>query len=117
MGVAATLIANLLHKHKWIAWVGLLIIVYVAVDMILSGSVEVANQVPQNYAFLMLPMGFLARPDVFPAWLWVGATLAQVVFYTALATFVGGLVRDAQRGPERTRVEPEPVHVQKATTI
>ncbi|MDB5380409.1 MAG: hypothetical protein JWO26_41 [Rhodospirillales bacterium] len=101
MGVAATLIANLLHKHKWIAWVGLLIIVYVAFDMILSGSVEVANQVPENYAFLMLPMGFLARPDVFPAWLWVAATLVQLIIYTTLVTFVGGLVRDAQRGTKR----------------
>ncbi|MBR0654713.1 TerC family protein [Roseomonas arctica] len=101
MGVAASLIANLLTKHKWIAWVGLLIIVYVAFDMILSGSVEVANQVPENYAFLMLPMGFLARPDIFPAWLWVAATLVQLVIYTTIVTFVGGLVRDAQRGPER----------------
>ena len=30
MGVAATLIARLLHKHRWIAYVGLLIILYVA---------------------------------------------------------------------------------------
>jgi YjbE family integral membrane protein len=101
MGVAASLIANLLTKHKWIAWVGLLIIVYVAFDMILSGSVEVANRVPENYAFLMLPMGFLARPDIFPAWLWVLATLVQVIVYTTLVTLVSGVVRDAQRRPAR----------------
>ncbi len=98
MGVAATLIANLLVKHKWIAWVGLLVIVYVAFDMILSGSVEVANQVPENYAFLALPLGFLARPEIFPPWLWVLATLSQLVVYTMVATFVSGLIRDAQRG-------------------
>ncbi|HEY8574744.1 MAG TPA: YjbE family putative metal transport protein [Devosia sp.] len=37
MGVAATFIAGLLHKHRWIAWVGLLIILLVAVRMTLEG--------------------------------------------------------------------------------
>ncbi|MFC3126645.1 TerC family protein [Pseudoroseomonas globiformis] len=41
MGVAATFIAKLLEKHRWIAWVGLLVILYVAIDMIWSGSGEV----------------------------------------------------------------------------
>ncbi len=41
MGVAATLIARLLNKHRWIAWVGLLVIVYVTIDMIWSGSKEI----------------------------------------------------------------------------
>jgi predicted tellurium resistance membrane protein TerC len=43
MGVAATFIANLLTKHRWIAWVGLIIILYVAGDMIYKGSMEVAE--------------------------------------------------------------------------
>ena len=38
MGVAATLIARLLDKHRWIAWLGLLVILYVAVAMIYEGS-------------------------------------------------------------------------------
>jgi YjbE family integral membrane protein len=37
MGVAATFIAGLLHKHRWIAWVGLAIILLVAVRMSLEG--------------------------------------------------------------------------------
>ncbi len=37
MGAAATFIARLLEKNRWIAWVGLLVILYVAVDMIYSG--------------------------------------------------------------------------------
>jgi YjbE family integral membrane protein len=41
MGVAATLIARLLNKHRWIAWVGLLVIVYVTIDMVWSGSKEI----------------------------------------------------------------------------
>ncbi|WP_181701688.1 TerC family protein [Chthonobacter albigriseus] len=42
MGAAATLIANLLAKHRWIAWLGLLVILYVALNMIYRGSAEVA---------------------------------------------------------------------------
>ena len=41
MGLAATFIARLLHKHRWIAYVGLLIILYVAVDMVYRGAMEV----------------------------------------------------------------------------
>ncbi len=37
MGVAATFVARLLHKHRWIAYVGLVIILYVAVKMIWDG--------------------------------------------------------------------------------
>ncbi|MET3898651.1 YjbE family integral membrane protein [Devosia sp. UYZn731] len=37
MGAAATFIAGLLHKHRWIAWVGLAIILLVAVRMSLEG--------------------------------------------------------------------------------
>ena len=36
--VAATIIARLLHRYPWIAYVGLLIIVYVALKMIWDGS-------------------------------------------------------------------------------
>jgi YjbE family integral membrane protein len=40
MGVAASLIARLLNKHRWIAYVGLAIILYVAGDMIWRGFWE-----------------------------------------------------------------------------
>src|SRR4051812_6914929 len=41
MGAAANLIAHLLHRHRWIGWIGLAIITYVALDMIWRGSEEV----------------------------------------------------------------------------
>ena len=85
MGVAATLIANLLNKHRWIAWVGLIVILYVAVDMIWQGTNQVAGQVPGAYAFLLLPLGYLALPGVFPAWIWAAATAGQVIAIAALA--------------------------------
>jgi predicted tellurium resistance membrane protein TerC len=40
MGVAASFIARLLQRHRWIAYVGLLIILYVAIEMIWEGSHE-----------------------------------------------------------------------------
>ena len=45
MGVAANLLANLLERHRWVAWLGLLIVLYVAVAMIWEGSAEVAHSV------------------------------------------------------------------------
>jgi YjbE family integral membrane protein len=43
MGVAANLLANLLERQRWIAWCGLLIVLYVAGSMIWEGSVDVAE--------------------------------------------------------------------------
>ena len=40
MGFAASFIAKLLQKHHWIAYVGLLIILYVALEMIYRGTME-----------------------------------------------------------------------------
>ena len=42
MAVAASYIAGLLTRFPWIAWIGLLIILYVALDMMWRGSLEVA---------------------------------------------------------------------------
>ena len=41
MAFASTFIARVLGKYKWIAYIGLLVIVYVAGDMIWRGSFEV----------------------------------------------------------------------------
>jgi YjbE family integral membrane protein len=41
MGVAASFIARLLHKHRWIAYVGLLIILFVAGRMVWEGARQV----------------------------------------------------------------------------
>jgi predicted tellurium resistance membrane protein TerC len=41
MGLAASFIARLLHRHRWIAYIGLLIILYVALDMVWRGWMEV----------------------------------------------------------------------------
>jgi len=41
MGAAATLIARLLDRFRWIAWIGLLIVLYVAVQMIWGGGWDV----------------------------------------------------------------------------
>lgn len=41
MGVAASFIARILHNHQWIAYLGLAMIVYVALAMIRDGTVEV----------------------------------------------------------------------------
>ncbi len=44
MGLAAAIIARLLNRYKWIGYVGLAIIVYVALQMIWEGGYEVIGQ-------------------------------------------------------------------------
>jgi YjbE family integral membrane protein len=41
MGAAAAFIARLLQRHRWIAYVGIAVILYVALDMIWRGAKEV----------------------------------------------------------------------------
>ncbi len=45
MGLAAELVSRLLTRNKWLAWVGLLIVVFVALRMIWEGGWEVADHV------------------------------------------------------------------------
>ena len=45
MGLAASFIARVLEKHRWVAYVGLLIILYVAVDMSYRGALELWQDV------------------------------------------------------------------------
>ena len=40
MGVAASYIAKLLHRHRWISYIGLIVILYVAIEMCYRGAVE-----------------------------------------------------------------------------
>jgi YjbE family integral membrane protein len=46
MGAAASFIARLLQKHRWIAYVGLAVILYVAIDMVIRGASDVAKVAP-----------------------------------------------------------------------
>jgi YjbE family integral membrane protein len=46
MGAAASFIARLLQNHRWIAYVGLLVILYVAIDMIVRGISEIMKVAP-----------------------------------------------------------------------
>ncbi len=42
MGLAAAYIARLLDRHHWIAYIGLVVILYVAIEMIAAGAQDVA---------------------------------------------------------------------------
>ncbi len=43
MGLAADLVARLLERYRWIAWVGLAIVLYVALNMVWHGAHEVVH--------------------------------------------------------------------------
>ena len=54
MGLAASFIAKLLNRYRWIAYVGLVIVLYVALHMIWDGGrsviVRTGHAVPQQTA-------------------------------------------------------------------
>jgi len=45
MGVAANIIAKYIERYRWIGWIGLVVILYVAVKMIIDGWAEVTPYV------------------------------------------------------------------------
>ena len=59
MGVAATFIAKLLTKHRWIGYVGLVIVLYVAVHMIWDGARSVIVRTDRMDAFNASAPAFL----------------------------------------------------------
>jgi YjbE family integral membrane protein len=64
MGVAATAIANLLHKHRWIGFVGLAIVLYVALHMIWQGHRSVVIDLNQTAAYnAAAPAPLDIKPD------------------------------------------------------
>jgi YjbE family integral membrane protein len=52
MGVASALIAKLLARYRWITWIGLLIIVYVAITMIYNGGDELLGHALPHIPFV-----------------------------------------------------------------
>jgi len=46
MGVAARLVADLLERYRWIAWVGLTVVVYVACKLIWDGAHDISAHMP-----------------------------------------------------------------------
>ncbi|MFA4893503.1 TerC family protein [Brevundimonas sp.] len=59
MGVAATFIAKLLTKHRWIGYVGLVIVLYVAVHMVWDGARSVIVRTERMDAFNASAPAFL----------------------------------------------------------
>jgi YjbE family integral membrane protein len=59
MGVAATFIARILTKHRWIGYVGLFIVLYVALHMIWDGARSVIVRTDRMDAFNASAPGFL----------------------------------------------------------
>lgn len=56
MGVASSLIARLLAHFRWIAWVGLAVILYVAVRMVYEGADQVVGHALPSIPLIKGPM-------------------------------------------------------------
>jgi YjbE family integral membrane protein len=57
MGLAASWIANLLHRHRWIGYLGLLIVLYVALHMMWEGHRDVVRTLGHAPAYNKLVPG------------------------------------------------------------
>ena len=67
MGLAATFIARLLHTHRWIAYVGLVIILYVALKMMWDGGVNIRDCNPAWFGMgTEIGVGCPLHPDHVP---------------------------------------------------
>ena len=62
MGVASSLIARLLSRFRWIAWVGLAVILYVAMRMIYEGADQVLGHSLPSIPFIKGPMPLSIPP-------------------------------------------------------
>lgn len=62
MGLAASYVARLLHRFRWIAWIGLLVILYVALKMLFEGAIAMY---PDQLGFLETYLGWagISGPD------------------------------------------------------
>ncbi len=72
MGVAATYIAKLLTKHRWIGYVGLVIVLYVALHMIWDGARSVVVRTGNTESFNRSAPAFLAISPEEEAKFWKG---------------------------------------------
>jgi len=61
MGAASAVIAKLLHRFRWIAWVGFVIILFVAVRMVYEGADEVLGHTLPAIPFLKSGVPALAH--------------------------------------------------------
>ena len=62
MAFAANFIAKLLNRHRWIAYVGLAVILFVAVEMVLKGLVQVYPPVGEYIPFAVEDTAHPALP-------------------------------------------------------
>jgi len=66
MGIAASWIARLLHKHRWIGYVGLAIVLYVALHMIWEGHRDVVADLGHTGVYNAAVPWFLDIPHPEP---------------------------------------------------
>ena len=67
MGVAANYIARLLHRFRWIGYVGLLIVLYVALHMMWEGHQDVVRDLGQTPAYNAVVPDFMDIKPKAPA--------------------------------------------------
>lgn len=65
MGVASSLIATLLNRFRWIAWIGLAVILFVAVRMVYEGTDQLIGHILPPIPLIKGPMPFSVPMSIF----------------------------------------------------
>jgi predicted tellurium resistance membrane protein TerC len=65
MGLASSLIARLLDRFRWIAWIGLAVILFVAVRMVYEGTDQLVGHVLPPIPLIKGPMPFAMPMPIF----------------------------------------------------
>ena len=80
MGIAATLVARILQKYRWVAYIGVAIIFYVALDMIWKGSNQSYGEMVADWPAFRL---WIIALHIVAATIWIGGMICLPLLYAA----------------------------------
>lgn len=80
MGTAAILVARILQKYRWIAYVGVLLIFYISLEMIWTGGSASLEEMITDWASFR---PWIIALHIIAATIWIGAMVCLPVLYAA----------------------------------
>lgn len=80
MGVAATLVARILQKYRWVAYIGVLIIFYVALEMIWKGANQSYGEMVADWSAFR---PWIIATHIVAATTWIGGMVCLPLLYAA----------------------------------
>ena len=80
MGIAATLVARILQKYRWVAYIGVLIIFYVSIEMIWKGANQSYGEMVTDWSVFR---PWIIALHIVAATIWIGGMICLPLLYAA----------------------------------